>query len=74
DREAGEASGPRGASPGRAPVHPDQQAAMSEIADALGAALGTDVRVRPRGAGYKVELAFASPDEALALAARVARG
>jgi ParB family chromosome partitioning protein len=73
-REAGEASGPRGASPGRAPVHPDQQAAMSEIADALGAALGTDVRVRPRGAGYKVELAFASPDEALALAARVARG
>jgi len=64
----------RPATKGRAAVHPDQQAAMAEIADALGAALGTDVRVRPRGAGYKVELAFASPDAALALARRVARG
>lgn len=75
-REAGEAievRAARGASRGRAAVHPDQQAAMAEIADALSAALGTDVRVRPRGTGYKVELVFDSPDEALALAERLLR-
>jgi ParB family chromosome partitioning protein len=53
---------------GRAATHPDQDAAAAEIADALSAALGTDVRVRPRGTGYKVELAFESADEALLLA------
>ncbi|HSD81909.1 MAG TPA: ParB/RepB/Spo0J family partition protein [Solirubrobacteraceae bacterium] len=51
--------------------HPDQAAAAGEIADALGSALGTEVRVRARGTGYKVELAFESLDEALELAARV---
>lgn len=63
----------RAATRGRAAVHPDQEAALGEIADALGAALGTDVRVRPRGAGYKVELGFDSQDAALALAARLTR-
>jgi ParB family chromosome partitioning protein len=60
--------GPRSARRGRAAAHPDQAAAAAEIADALSAALGTDVRVRPRGTGYKVELAFDSADEALLLA------
>jgi ParB family chromosome partitioning protein len=55
----------------RVPVHPDQAAAAGEIADALGAALGTEVRVRPRGAGYRVELVFDTLDEALDLAGRV---
>jgi len=55
----------------RVPVHPDQAAAAGEIADALGAALGTEVRVRPRGAGYKAELVFDTLDEALDLAGRV---
>ncbi|HEX2102316.1 MAG TPA: ParB/RepB/Spo0J family partition protein [Solirubrobacteraceae bacterium] len=64
-------SGPRTVRRGRAPVHPDQEAAAARIADSLGAALGTDVRVRPRGTGYKVELAFESADEALALAERL---
>lgn len=72
-REAGQAAA-RPASRGRAAVHPDQHAAMGEIADALGAALGTEVRVRARGTGYKVELTFASPEDALALARRLARG
>jgi ParB family chromosome partitioning protein len=54
-----------------AAVHPDQLAAAGEIADALGGALGTEVRVKPRGTGYKVELAVGSLDEALALAQRV---
>jgi ParB family chromosome partitioning protein len=52
-------------------VHPDQVAAALEIADVLGGALGTEVKVRPRGTGYKVELAVDSLDEALALAQRV---
>ena len=64
-------AGPRVARQGRAPLHPDQEAAATEIAEALGAALGTDVRVRPRGTGYKVELAFDTVDDAVALAARV---
>jgi ParB family transcriptional regulator, chromosome partitioning protein len=65
-------SGPRAARRGRAPVHPDQEAAAAQIADSLGTALGTDVRVRPRGTGYKVELAFESAADALALADRLA--
>jgi ParB family chromosome partitioning protein len=55
----------------RVPMHPDQAAAAGEIAEALGTALGTDVRVHPRGAGYRVELVFDSVDEALDLAGRV---
>jgi ParB family chromosome partitioning protein len=58
-----------GSSPG-AP-HPDQEEAMKEIADALGTALGADVRVKPRGAGYRAELVFESFEDALALARRV---
>jgi ParB family transcriptional regulator, chromosome partitioning protein len=64
-------SGARPARKGRAAVHPDQEAAAAEIAEAVGAALGTDVRVRPRGTGYKVELAFDSVDDALSLARRL---
>jgi ParB family chromosome partitioning protein len=63
--------GPRAVRQGRAGVHPDQAAAAAEIAEALEAALGTEVTVRPRGAGYKVELRFDSADDAVALAARV---
>jgi ParB family chromosome partitioning protein len=55
----------------QAAVHPDQQAAAAQIADALGDALGVEVSVRPRGGGYRVELAFDDPEEALALARRV---
>jgi len=71
-RQAG-GRGERLATKGRAALHPDQQAAMGHIADALGAALGVEVRVRPRGAGYKVELAFDTSDAALELARRVGR-
>ena len=67
-------SGPRTARRGRAPLHPDQEAAAAQIGDALGTALGTDVRVRPRGTGYRVELAFDSADDALALAGRLGAG
>jgi ParB family chromosome partitioning protein len=63
-----------GARAGKAPIHPDQAAAAAEIADAFGEALGTEVKVRPRGTGYKIELALDSLDDALALAARVRAG
>jgi ParB family transcriptional regulator, chromosome partitioning protein len=65
------AAAPAPAAAGRAAVHPDQAHAMEEIASALGAALGTDVKVRAASTGFKVELAFASADEAVALARRL---
>ena len=72
EQRAREANAPaRAARRGRAAVHPDQEAAAARISEALGAVLGTDVRVRPRGTGYKVELGFEDVDEALALARRL---
>jgi ParB family transcriptional regulator, chromosome partitioning protein len=68
-REANAKSRPK--TKGRAAVHPDQEAAASRISDAFGAVLGTEVRVKPRGAGYKVEIAFDDVEEALALARRL---
>jgi ParB family transcriptional regulator, chromosome partitioning protein len=64
----------RGASKGRAPVHPDQAAAAEAIADAWGSALRTEVKVRPRGTGYRLELAFDSAEEAEELARRLRLG
>lgn len=56
----------------RRALHPDQEAAMAQIADSLGAALGADVEVSPKGGkGYRVQLAFDSVDEALDLARRL---
>ncbi len=52
-------------------AHPDQEQAAGEIAAALGAALGAEVRVRASGSGYRAELAFATPEEALELARRI---
>jgi len=60
---------PRERGGGRA--HPDQEHAAAEIAQALGAALGADVRVKPAGGGYSVQLSFATPEEALELAQRI---
>ena len=53
-------------------VHPDQEHAAGEIADVLGDALGAEVRVSvtPSG-GYRVELSFATQEEALELAGRL---
>jgi ParB family chromosome partitioning protein len=53
------------------PVHPDQEAAASQIADALGGVLGTEVKVKPSGTGYRVEIAFDDHEAALALARRL---
>ncbi len=62
---------PAAASGGGRALHPDQQAAAEQIADALGGAFGIEVTVKPRGDGYRVELTFDDPDEALALARRL---
>jgi ParB family chromosome partitioning protein len=52
-------------------LHPDQAAAAQQIGELFGRALGTDVKVRPRGAGYRLSLAFDSFDEALQAADRL---
>jgi len=54
------------------PPHPDQGQAASEIAQALGGALGAEVRVRalPDG-GYRAELRFSTSAEAIELARRL---
>jgi ParB family chromosome partitioning protein len=53
-------------------VHPDQLEACATIGDALADALGADVRVTvARGGAYRAELLFASPEDALELAARL---
>jgi ParB family chromosome partitioning protein len=60
-----------GATRGRRSFHPDQVEAAARLGDALGRALGADVRVAPRGEGYKLTLDLASYDEAVALAERL---
>jgi ParB family chromosome partitioning protein len=53
-------------------AHPDQEAAAMEIAEALGGALGAEVRVKAlREGGYRAELSFATPEEAIELARRL---
>ncbi len=71
-READEA-GPERArrSSRRSALHPDQQAAVEQLSDAFGTALGADVRVVPQGHGYRLQLAFESLDDALELARRL---
>ena len=51
--------------------HPDRQAAVEQIADALGATLGADVNVRATARGYTAQLTFSSVEEALQLAGRL---
>jgi ParB family transcriptional regulator, chromosome partitioning protein len=55
-------------------LHPDQEAAITDIAQTLGTALGAEVKVRPATRGFKVELEVADIEEAAALAGRIARG
>ena len=60
----------RSSTPGE--PHPDQQQAAEQIAEALGWALGAELRVKPtRDGRYRVELSFATPEEALELARRL---
>ena len=59
---------------GRAPsaLHPDQEEAAREIAEALGGVLGAEVQVKStRDGRYRAELVFATPEEAIELARRL---
>jgi ParB family transcriptional regulator, chromosome partitioning protein len=69
---AGERGPANGRPAGSKRTHPDQEAAAQEIEGALGEALGLEVEVRgtARG-GYRVQLAFDSRDDAIALAKRL---
>lgn len=53
-------------------LDPDRQAALLAVAERLGAALGTDVRIADRGEGCRAEIDFASVEDALAAAERLA--
>jgi ParB family transcriptional regulator, chromosome partitioning protein len=52
-------------------LHPDQAHAVERLTAAFGGAFGTDVRVSPQGDGYRLQLAFDSLEDALALARRL---
>jgi ParB family transcriptional regulator, chromosome partitioning protein len=65
ERRAKQADAPNGS---KTAGHPDQDAALEHAADALEAALGTGVRVRPVRRGIRVELHFDDLDELLAFA------
>jgi ParB family chromosome partitioning protein len=53
-------------------VHPDQQAAATEIAETLEAALGIEVQVHLQGSGgYRAQIAFASVEDARSLMQRL---
>ncbi len=51
--------------------HPDRLAAIEQIADSLGSALGADVKVRSSARGFTAQLRFSSLEEALELAQRL---
>jgi ParB family chromosome partitioning protein len=55
----------------RVVIHPDLQEALDAAEDALSAALGHEVRVRPRGDRCRVEIDMDNPAEAVELAERV---
>jgi ParB family transcriptional regulator, chromosome partitioning protein len=59
---------------GRRIVHPDQEEAAVAIATTLEEALGAEVRVKVEKDGYRAELSFASPEEAVELAQRLGAG
>jgi ParB family chromosome partitioning protein len=69
---ARDAEGPR---PAREPVviHPDLADSIAAAEDALSAALGREVRMRPRAGGYRVEFDVDHPREGVELAEQILR-
>ena len=59
--------------PGPIVIHPDLEDALGAAEDALSAALGRDVRIRPRASGYRVEFELEHPREGVDLAERLFR-
>jgi ParB family chromosome partitioning protein len=67
------ASQPKRGKPGGKRMSAEETAALRDAADRLETALGHEVKVRPRGEEVAVEIRLADLDEALALAAIIAR-
>jgi ParB family transcriptional regulator, chromosome partitioning protein len=67
------ASQPKDAKRSHSAVSAEEAAAMHEAADKLEAALGHEVKVRPRGGEVAVEIRLADLDEAHALARKLTR-
>jgi len=61
------------ARPRKAPISPDERAALDDATDAFEAALGHEAAVRPRGNGFVVELRFDDLDQAHQLARELRR-
>ena len=68
-REAGDRR-PRREAGGPIVIHPDLADALGAAEDTLSAALGREVRVRPRASGYRVEFELEHPREGVELAER----
>jgi ParB family chromosome partitioning protein len=65
--------GPRRRDLGPIVIHPDLEDALGAAEDALSAALGREVRVRPRASGYRVEFELEHPREGIDMAERLLR-
>ncbi len=64
---------PRAPRRGRLVMHPDQEAALTSLAEAFTQTLGTQARVVPRGAGCRVEVTFSDLGEARQVIEQIAR-
>ena len=75
ERRARDASSPETSARPRATVtiHPDLADAVAAAEDALTAALGREVRVRPRRGSYRVEVDLDRPQDGIELAERILR-
>ena len=58
---------------GRVVMHPDLEDAVGAAEDSLSAALGHEVRIRPRASGFRVEFEVEHPREGVELAERILR-
>jgi ParB family chromosome partitioning protein len=68
------ADGPRTRrDPGPIVIHPDLEDAIGAAEDALAAALGHEVRIRPRASGFRVEFEVEHPREGIEMAERLLR-
>jgi hypothetical protein len=54
-------------------IHPDLEDAIGAAEDALAAALGHEVRIRPRASGFRVEFEVDHPREGIEMAERLLR-